>query len=114
MIDVTDETQGMECPCLCKCGKWFDLDDGHTSIEDDKTLICEACAQKEDDEEERRLEIEEIKDSLSDAIFDTHNYRNRLRELGEDADEFFRIQDEALKKRLEKEQSPPPAEPHDI
>lgn len=37
----------MEMPCMCDCGKWFDLNDGHANRDHTKT-ICRECKEEED------------------------------------------------------------------
>jgi hypothetical protein len=54
-------------PCRCDCGNWFDLHDGHRSIDPYKrnTLVCEECHEFEKYEENMReagAELNEIDD----------------------------------------------------
>ena len=48
----------MEMPCQCRCGEWFDLDDGYPSTQHRQFMgievVCRACH----DVEERIYEIE--------------------------------------------------------
>lgn len=46
------ELAGMEMPCLCQCGRWFDLLDGSPNPNDrsDNTVYCGECIEEEDDE----------------------------------------------------------------
>lgn len=36
----------MEMPCMCDCGNWFDLNDGHPR-KDSNIVVCEGCHRKE-------------------------------------------------------------------
>jgi hypothetical protein len=45
MRDIYDDEQ-MEMPCLCECGEWFDLNDGHSKA-GSNVLVCESCHQLE-------------------------------------------------------------------
>jgi hypothetical protein len=36
----------MEMPCMCDCGKWFDLYDGYTSRKSNQ-VICKDCRDAE-------------------------------------------------------------------
>jgi len=38
------EIAGMECPCQCVCGNWFELENGQRSENwDDNNLYCGWC-----------------------------------------------------------------------
>ena len=51
-FDCEDElNEFMECPCMCDCGKWFDLDDGYRSLHSN-TIICKNCHNQEIEEDE--------------------------------------------------------------
>lgn len=50
IFDCEDEpNDNMEEPCVCDCGKWFDLKDGHRSLNSEK-IICRACLKNEADD----------------------------------------------------------------
>lgn len=43
VFDCEDEpNEYMECPCMCDCGKWFDLEDGYTDKGTNK-VVCKNC-----------------------------------------------------------------------
>lgn len=43
-FDCEDEpNEFMEMPCMCDCGKWFDLHDGYTDHTTNK-VVCKECA----------------------------------------------------------------------
>ncbi len=49
----------MEMPCLCKCGEWFDLNDGFRPITGGGgNLVCPACHWEEAEEAEKLEESE--------------------------------------------------------
>jgi len=73
----------MEMPTPCNyCGKVFDLLDGKRSPVGRDIVICEACADKEQEEIEREEEIQELKDQISDAEHTIKAAKERLVELG--------------------------------
>lgn len=42
-FDCEDEpNEFMDMPCMCDCGKWFDLTDGHSDRYSNK-VICKNC-----------------------------------------------------------------------
>ena len=49
----------VEMPCLCKCGEWFDLNDGFRPITGGGgNLVCPACHREEVEEAEKLEEPE--------------------------------------------------------
>lgn len=42
MITDPEDIAGMEMPCECDCGEWFDLNDGNTCGECHK-VFCTEC-----------------------------------------------------------------------
>lgn len=42
---------GMEAPCRCNCGRWFDLDDGFPK-KGSNDVICEVCYEEQELEDE--------------------------------------------------------------
>lgn len=47
-FDCEDEpNEFMDMPCMCDCGKWFDLNDGHNSGKSNK-VICAECKEEEE------------------------------------------------------------------
>lgn len=71
----------MEMPCMCKCGEWFDLNDGYSS-KNSNEVICSECHNKEQ-------EIESIIDEIEDLEMQGNKKREikklqkKLTELGE-------------------------------
>jgi len=50
----------MQMPCLCKCGEWFDLNDGFRPLSGGGgQLVCSACHWEEVEEAEELEESEE-------------------------------------------------------
>lgn len=70
------ETDFMEMPTPCRCGTWFDLNDGFPS-RNGKFTICEACYDKEVEIED----LEEMIQDYEDMIGDGQNVRENKREL---------------------------------
>lgn len=79
--DNFDFTQDMEEPCQCDCGKWFDLQDGDSSMYSNK-IICEECGDKEEAEEERQIEIDDIEQDLDDAFYTIKQCIRRANKIG--------------------------------
>lgn len=51
-FDCEDEpNEFMEMPCMCDCGKWFDLNDGYSSKHSNE-VICKECKDAEMSEPE--------------------------------------------------------------
>lgn len=71
----------MEAPCMCRCGNWFDLDDGCRSERFKNELICEECSKTEEEEIERQEEIDELIEGLSEAEWTIRFNHRRLTEL---------------------------------
>jgi hypothetical protein len=71
----------MDMPCLCDCGEWFDLLEGNSSLHSNK-VICDTCSQTEEEEKEREEEIDNLRNTISDAEIDIKNAKERLKELG--------------------------------
>jgi hypothetical protein len=83
-FDEESESEEMEMPTPCThCKKIFDLNDGYGS---DKwypnIVICEACHREEEKEIERDEEIQELKETISNAEYDIKQAKARLKELG--------------------------------
>lgn len=74
----------MEMPTRCqKCGGWFDLNDGVGSEKwFPNTIICDECGREEEKEIERDEQIEDLKNSLSDAEFTVKECKEQLAKLG--------------------------------
>lgn len=79
MINVELDEE-MDMPCLCGCGRWFDLHEGMGSLHSDK-VVCYDCAEKELQEKERDEEITELKGQIEDAIITITDAYARLAEL---------------------------------
>ncbi len=79
-----DKTEEMEMPTPCqKCGEWFDLNDGRSSEKwFPDTVICEKCADEERKEIDSDEEIQDLKNSIDDAVVTIKEARNRLSEMG--------------------------------
>jgi len=78
------ENYGMEMPCLCDCGKWFDLNDGVGSYKNTNSIVCQSCGEIEEAEAERNNEIVDLLYSLADAEFTIKEVNERLKELNYD------------------------------
>ncbi|MBO9657516.1 MAG: hypothetical protein J7527_01700 [Chitinophagaceae bacterium] len=51
----------MEMPCVCDCGKVFDLNDGYGSLEyGNKTVICKSCHASQEERERLREQIKDL------------------------------------------------------
>lgn len=74
----------MEMPCPCqRCGNWFDLNDGVGSQKwYPNTVICENCADEEDEEIERDEEVMRLQGEIEDAKWTIEHNTKRLKELG--------------------------------
>ncbi len=75
----------MEAPCQCDCGRWFDLDDGYSSRNND-SVICSVCEEREEIEEEIETLEQEIEAQKSDLEYnekELQNQKNRLKEYNE-------------------------------
>jgi predicted metal-binding protein len=82
MIDIELDEE-MEEPCPCQvCGVWFDLQDGSRSPKKPGIVICESCADEEQEEVDREEEIQELRDSIEDAAIAIRDAKERLIELG--------------------------------
>lgn len=70
MVEILLE-EYMEMPCLCDCGRWFDLNDGFRSLlKPNGIVVCKACHTREE-------EIEDIRDQ----IIELDRYGNKKREI---------------------------------
>jgi len=79
------ESEVMEMPTPCEnCGDIFDLNDGRRSPRKQKIVICEPCAEKEQEEIDREEEITSLREQISDAEHTLTYAKERLRELGAD------------------------------
>lgn len=77
----------MEMPTPCeRCGEVFDLNDGRVSPRSKATntriVICEQCAEVEEEEIEREEEIEQLRFSIESWEHEIADAKTRLRELG--------------------------------
>lgn len=66
----------MDMPCLCDCGKWFDLDDGWQS-KYKQQVVCSDCHNKE-------AKIDELKDEYYQAEMEgkgTKRLRSKIEKL---------------------------------
>ncbi len=69
----------MEMPTPCNnCGEIFELHDGRRSPRGKAIMICEACADEEQEEIDREEEIQELKDQISDAEYTLKAAKERL------------------------------------
>jgi hypothetical protein len=79
--ETPDHNMEMPTPCQ-KCGGWFDLLNG---VGSDKwfpnTVICEQCAEIEQQEMEVEEQIEELKSDIEDAELTIKDGKERLVEL---------------------------------
>jgi F0F1-type ATP synthase epsilon subunit len=59
----------MEMPCRCDCGEWFDLNDGHSTLERSRgnIVVCDSCHDKELDRERIENKIEELEDDTQNT-----------------------------------------------
>jgi len=79
----------MEMPTPCqRCDEIFDLHDGRSSPREanrpgyqSRTVICESCADKEEQEIEREQEIEDLRGEIEEAEYTLRTAKERLREL---------------------------------
>ncbi|MFN8296756.1 MAG: hypothetical protein U0T69_11205 [Chitinophagales bacterium] len=73
----------MECPCLCKCGTWFDLHDGHASLNNTREVVCEECHIKEQKIMDIQNEIWELESTTPRGYnFKVKALKKKLLELG--------------------------------
>lgn len=77
----------MEAPCMCRCGNWFDLDDGCSDLDNSKTLICQECSDAQEAEAEKQEDIDDLKSSLEDAEWTVKDCKEQLKKLGVKIDE---------------------------
>lgn len=77
------ETEDMQMPCRCKCGKWFDLHDGF-SLFYSNDISCEDCADKDQKEADRMEDIQDALELYNNGILDLRNARERLAKAGYD------------------------------
>lgn len=67
----TPDVDGMEMPCLCDCGNWFDLNDGYRDKRyGSNKVICESCH-----------ENQEKRNDIAERIEDLETYDNKKREI---------------------------------
>lgn len=65
------ETRSMEMPCLCDCGEWFDLNDGHQDKRyGSNKVICHDC-------NENQIKREVIEEQIDDLA----TYGNKKRQI---------------------------------
>jgi len=68
---VYDEVDGMEMPCKCDCGQWFDLNDGKRDLRwGSNKIICKSCHNNQ----LKRKDIE-------DQIYELETHDNKKREI---------------------------------
>ena len=73
----------MEMPTPCeRCNDLFDLLDGRSSPRRPSIVICEECADREDEQIEEEEEIQELKDEIEEAEYTIERNKLRLKELG--------------------------------
>ncbi len=75
-----DDEMDMPCPCEV-CGEWFDLQEGSTSPRKPNIVICESCADKQQEEIDREEEIEDLRNTIEDAAITIREAVKRLKEL---------------------------------
>lgn len=72
-----------DMPCPCRCGNWFDLNDGYPDQDEgSNTLVCQEC--HENQETDRLIDME-IEDAEEDEDWDD-----------EDESPMSRLQDEGF------------------
>ena len=72
----------MEMPTPCeRCGDLFDLLDGKVSPRSPRIVICEECADQEEEQIEEEEEIQELKDEIAEAKDTIERNTRRLYEL---------------------------------
>jgi hypothetical protein len=71
----------MEEPCTCDCGEPFDLQDGYPSLHS-KVVVCYDCHKREQDEADKKEEIEQEIETIGNASMDIEYSIKRLSELG--------------------------------
>lgn len=67
----------MEMPCICDCGKEFDLHDGFRDRNSNK-VICEDCHQEQEEEREKEEEISELKELIDEAKGDINSAQETI------------------------------------
>ena len=94
MIDEFLDNE-MEMPCLCDCGKWFDLNDGRESPYRRDVVICRDCYDKQSERRELENQIEDLQLDLdNEAEYTVGNrrmYKKELKELKEKLKEYEHI-----------------------
>lgn len=82
----------MEMPCLCDCGKWFDLLDGHPSKKSDK-VVCVDCSLEEKKEADMEADAYDIAWSFNQGDIGKREFKKQLKALGiskERVDEIYK------------------------
>jgi hypothetical protein len=75
-----DPTEGMEAPCMCDCGRWFDLDDGWSS-RNSNHLVCGHCHKEEAEIEEVENELSDLDHQLAMEMIGKRQYNKLKKEL---------------------------------
>ena len=69
-------------PCKCKCGEWFDLNEGYATTDRySNEVVCKSCHRTEVEIEEILDEIEELS-AYGNQKREINKLRKRLAELG--------------------------------
>lgn len=73
----------MEMPTPCQnCGDWFDLHDGYGSKKwYPKTVICQDCFEKEEEEIEEDEEIQELEEEIPEIELELKEKKEKLKTL---------------------------------
>ena len=81
-MEEVELSEEMEMPCKCRCGKWFDLNDGITDPKSNEVL-CEKCGEREEEIYDLEEEIENCKGAIEGHKADLEYEEKRLVELEE-------------------------------
>lgn len=76
------DTDGMDMPCMCECGNWFDLNDGYRK-RNSNIVVCERCHEKDEQEEEIENEIEDLENQMDSGDIGKREGKRRIKELKE-------------------------------
>jgi hypothetical protein len=80
MFNFDTQTDEMEMPCKCDCGKWFDLHDGY-SLPNSNQVICKDCYNEAKAELDRQEQIVDLLAEYNDAIWTIRNTKEQLKAL---------------------------------
>jgi hypothetical protein len=80
---MVNENPGcMEMPVQCDCGKWMELNDSWPSAHQLQVGVnvtaCNGCREKEEAENERQEEIEDLQNTIDDAEYTLKVAKERL------------------------------------